>query len=328
MKPRERVFAALQHQEPDRVPRFEIWIDGLLDELGQSDVQSAHVNLGQDSIMIPSQTPAGSNAWREGVDEWGRIWKGGMYVAGAVDTEADLRRYSPPLGVVDQFFDDDKVKAVRDLYPDHCFIYGTHIGPFTAGYMALGFERFFLRLVEDPAFVHKLLEARTEWCIALYRKAISLGVDLLVLGDDAAHKEGPMISPRMWREFVLPYHRRIVDELDVPLIWHSDGNIVSLLPMAIEAGFIGVHGLEPAAGMDLGEVKREFGQDLVLIGNIDVGVLCASDLDAVRGEVARCIEQGAPGGGYMIATCNSIFEGLNPLSVAEMFRYEAQVGFY
>jgi uroporphyrinogen decarboxylase len=328
MKPRERVFAALQHQEPDRVPRFEIWIDGLLDELGQSDVQSAHANLGQDGIMIPSQTPARSNAWREGVDEWGRIWKGGMYVAGAVDTEADLRRYSPPLGVVDQFFDDDKVKAVRDLYPDHCFIYGTHIGPFTAGYMALGFERFFLRLVEDPVFVHKLLEARTEWCIALYQKAISLGVDLLVLGDDAAHKGGPMISPHMWREFVLPYHRRIVDELDVPLIWHSDGNIVSLLPMAIEAGFIGVHALEPAAGIDLGEVKREFGRDLVLIGNIDVGVLCASDLDAVRGEVARCIEQGAPGGGYMIATCNSIFEGMNPLSVAEMFRYEGELGFY
>jgi len=49
--------------------------------------------------------------------------------------------------------------------------------------------------------------------------------------------------------------------------------------------------------MDLGQIKREFGSDLVLIGNIDVGVLCDSDLDAVRREVMRCIEQGAPGGG-------------------------------
>ena len=73
MTPRERVFAALQHREPDRVPRFEIWIDALLDELGQSDVQSAHVNLGQDCIMMPSQTPPESNAWRDGVDEWGRV---------------------------------------------------------------------------------------------------------------------------------------------------------------------------------------------------------------------------------------------------------------
>jgi len=328
MKPRERVFAALQHEEPDRVPRFEIWIDALLDELGQDTLQSAYVNLGQDCIMIPSQTPAGSNAWRDGVDEWGRIWKNGMYVDGVVDTEADLRQYSPSLEYVDQFFDCDEVKEVKDLYPDHCFIYGSHVGPFTAAYMAMGFKRFFVRIVDDPAFVQKLLDARTEWCIALYRRAVDLGVDVLVLGDDAAHKEGPMISPRMWRELVLPYHHRIVDKLDMPLIWHSDGDIESLLPMAIEAGFTGIHGLEPAAGIDLGEAKRKFGQDLVLIGNIDVRVLCDSDLGPVRREVTRCIEQGAPGGGYMIATCNSIFKGMNPISVAEMFRYEEEVGFY
>ena len=328
MKPRERVFAALQHEEPDRVPRFEIWIDALLDELGQDTLQSAYVNLGQDCIMIPSQTPAGSNAWRDGVDEWGRIWKNGMYVDGVVDTEADLRQYSPSLEYVDQFFDCDEVKEVKDLYPDHCFIYGSHVGPFTAAYMAMGFKRFFVRIVDDPAFVQKLLDARTEWCIALYRKAVDLGVDVLVLGDDAAHKEGPMISPRMWRELVLPYHHRIVDKLDMPLIWHSDGDIESLLPMAIEAGFTGIHGLESAAGIDLGEAKRKFGQDLVLIGNIDVRVLCDSDLGPVRREVTRCIEQGAPGGGYMIATCNSIFKGMNPISVAEMFRYEEEVGFY
>ena len=113
MTPRERVFVALQQREPDRVPRFEIWIDGLLQELGQSDVQSAHVNLGQDCIMMPGETPPGSNAWRDGVDEWGRVWTGGMYTNGMVDTEADLRRYSPPLDYADQFFDSDKVQRVK-----------------------------------------------------------------------------------------------------------------------------------------------------------------------------------------------------------------------
>jgi len=329
MNPRERVFAALEHHEPDRVPRFEIWIDDdMVDELGQNDLQSAHVNLGLDCIMIPSQYPAGSNAWKDGVDEWGRVWKNGFYTDGVVNTEADLRRYSPPLDYVDECFEVDRVKEVMELYPDHCFIYGSHIGPFTAGYMAMGFERFFVRLVDDPSFVQKLLQARTEWCIAMYRKAISLGIDVAVLGDDAGHKEGPMISPRMWREFILPYHRRIVEELDVPVIWHSDGAIESLLPMAIEAGFVGFHALEPTAGIDLGKVKREFGRDLVLIGNVDVTVLCNSNLDAVREEVARCIKQGAVGGGYMIASCNSIFKGMNPTSVVEMFRYAREVGSY
>jgi uroporphyrinogen decarboxylase len=203
----------------------------------------------------------------DGVDEWGRVWKNGMYVDGVVDSEADLQQYSPSLEYVDQFFDIDRVEEVKHLHRDHCFIYGSHIGPFTAAYMAMGFKRFFVRSINDPAFVQKLLDARTELCIALYRKAIDLGAEVLVLGDDAAHKLGLMISPQMWRELVLPYHRRIVDKLDVPVIWHSDGNIESLLPMPIEAGFIGIHGLEPAAGINLGEVKRKFGQDLVLIGS-------------------------------------------------------------
>jgi uroporphyrinogen decarboxylase len=192
----------------------------------------------------------------------------------------------------------------------------------------MGFERFFFRLGEDPPFVHRLLEARTDWCIAMYQKAVSLGAEVLVLGDDAGHSQGPMVSPRIWSEFILPYHWRIVDAMDVPVIWHSDGDVRSLLPMAVEAGFVGFHGVDAVAGLDLGEAKRAFGKELVLIGNVDVRVLCGSDLGAVRREVDRCIKQGAPGGGYMIASCNSIFEGMNPTAVAEMFRYEDKVGFY
>jgi len=151
---------------------------------------------------------------------------------------------------------------------------------------------------------------------------------VLVLGDDAGHGGGPMISPGMWREFVLPHHRRIVEALDAPIIWHSDGNIEPLLPMAVETGFVGVHGLDPMAGMDLAVIKRAFGRELTLIGNVDVRVLCDNDLDAVRREVDRCIAQGVPGGGYMIASCNSIFEGMNPIAVAEFFRYQKSLGFY
>jgi uroporphyrinogen decarboxylase len=324
MKPKERVQAALHYEIPDGVPRFEVWIDALLNELGQTDTPSAHANLGQDSIMMPSQIPAGSNAWRTGVDEWGRVWVDGHYSHGVVDTDAALEQYTPPLAYAEQFFDAGQVAAVKVHYPDHCLMFGTHVGPFMAGYLAMGFERFFVRMVEDPAFVHKLLKVRADWCIALFQQAASLGAEIIVVGDDAAHGSGPMISPRMWREFVLPYHRRIVDELGVPVIWHSDGNIVPLLPMAVEAGFVGVHGLEPRAGVDLGQVKQAFGKELVLVGNVDVSILCNDSLDAVRGEVDRALRQGAAGGGYMVSTCNSIFNGMNPNAVAEYFRCAAE----
>jgi uroporphyrinogen decarboxylase len=324
MIPRDRVLAALQHQPTDRIPRFEIWIDALPDELGCADPAAAAVGLGQDCVMLPSQMPPGSNAWGTGIDEWGRVWQDGSFVGGAVDTDEDLARYSPALTLVDQRFDPTRAHAARMAYPDHCLIFGTHIGPFTAAYMAMGFERFFLRLMDDPGFVHRLFEVRTEWCIAMYQRAIELGAEVAILGDDAGSSRGPMIPPALWREMVLPYHRRIVDALDVPVIWHSDGSIAALLPMAIEAGFVGIHGLDPVAGMDLANVKRDFGRDLALVGNVDVRVLCNSDLAAVRAEVDRCCAQGARGGGYMLASCNSIFEGMNPSAVVELFRYEQE----
>lgn len=321
MQPRERVLAVLNRREPDRIPRFEIWIDGLLDELGQEDPVSAYANLGQDCVMMPTLNPPDSNAWKTGVDEWGRVWQNGTYVTGVVEGEADLRRYDPPIEGVSQLFDAAQIRDIRERYPSHCLIFGTHIGPFTAAYMAMGFQRFFFALLDDPSFVHRLLAKRTEWCIAMYQMALSLGADVLVLGDDAGHRNGPMISPQMWRDFVLPYHQRIVSSLDAPMIWHSDGNVLPLLPMAVEAGFHGFHGLEPAAGMDLAQIKRDFGHDLILVGNVDVRVLCDSDIGAVRREVERCLEQGTPGGGYMLASCNSIFDGMNPHAVAELFRY-------
>ena len=80
--------------------------------------------------------------------------------------------------------------------------------------------------------------------------------------------------------------------------------------------------------MDLAKIKQSFGQDLVLIGNVDVHTLCSPNLEAVRAEVDRCISQGSAGGGYMIASSNSIFKGMNPAAVAEMFRYQNEVGSY
>lgn len=325
MTPCQRIFAALNHRQPDRVPRFEIWIDALVGELGNGDPIDVYVNTGQDCIMMPMVVPPGSNAWRNGVDEWGRMWHEGTYVSGVVENDTDLARYSPKLESVAKQFEPTRIAAIKRKYPDHCLIYGTHIGPFMAGYMAMGIDRFFFCLIDDPSFIHRLLDARTDWCIAMYQHALDLGAEVLVLGDDAAYSSGPMISPAMWREFVLPYHRRVVEALDAPIIWHSDGNTEALLPMAIEAGFVGIHGLEPAAGMDLVKMGHRFGRDLVLIGNLDVQVLFDENLDQVRAEVNRCMAQGNDQGGYMFASCNSIFEGMNPAAVAEMYRYQAEV---
>jgi uroporphyrinogen decarboxylase len=324
LKSRERILAALQHSPTDRVPRCEIWIDALLSELGQPDLVSAHINLGQDSIMMPTRGLENSNAWREGIDEWGRVWKDGMYIHGVVENHNDLRAYRVDPMRSDECFDGLIIGGIREKYPDHLLMYGSHLGPFMGGYMAMGFERFFIQLIEDPGFVYDILEDRTEWAISMLKNAVSHGAELLILGDDAAHKTAPMVSPRFWRKFILPLHKRIVEEVTCPIIFHSDGCLMPVIPMVIEAGFIGLHGLEPAAGMSLPRIKKEYGKDLVLVGNVDVGLLSGEDQAAVREDVDRCMREGG-GGGYMLSTCNSIFHGLNPSSVNEYFSYSQSI---
>jgi uroporphyrinogen decarboxylase len=320
MKPYQRVRAVLEGKKPDRTPRFEIWIDALYQELGVLDPVSVHPELGQDCLLIPAQNPPTSRAWGNGLDEFGRIWKDGMYCDGAVKDFNDLKRFTPSEQYALQYFDRKIILSLKSRYPDHFPFFGTHIGPFMGAYMCMGMEKMFRALKKEPDLVRAVLETRTAWCLAVFRRAVEMGAELIVMGDDAAYGSGPMISPQLWQSMILPFHQRIAGELKVPVIWHSDGRLEKLLPFAVEAGFAGVHGLEPAAGNDLARVKIKYGEKLILIGNVDVNILCDDDLQAVKEEVNRCLLQGGSSG-FMLSTSNSIFKGMNPGAVREYFNY-------
>ena len=86
-----------------------------------------------------------------------------------------------------------------------------------------------------------------------------------------------------------------------------------------------VHDARTAAGRIADFLYGDPSRDLALIGNLDVQVLFDDDLSNVRAEVDRCMAQANSQGGYMFSSCNSIFAGMSPLAVAEMYRYQAEV---
>ena len=99
--------------------------------------------------------------------------------------------------------------------------------------------------------------------------------------------------------------------------------------MVIEAGIKGIHGMEPGAGMNMGEIKKEFGKDLVLLGNVDGNeILCQSDLALVRKEVDRCLREAMEEGGFMLSIAGSAHEGIQMEALIEMCRYLQKVGVY
>ena len=87
-----------------------------------------------------------------------------------------------------------------------------------------------------------------------------------------AYKTGPMFSPTGFREYFLPHLQRVAAVIQgegLPWIVHSDGNLMLLLDDLLTLGFDGLHPLEPGP-MDIEAVKRDYGQRLCLVGNIDL----------------------------------------------------------
>ncbi|MFW9993371.1 MAG: uroporphyrinogen decarboxylase family protein [Candidatus Odinarchaeota archaeon] len=326
---RERVLTAFNHEEPDRVPLFECWIESEIVTIMGGDPHLAREKLGLDCMPLGSHPP-NTRAYGEGIDEWGRIFKKGQYGGGMVKTQEDLEKYTAPLSHARDWFFPKKIKETRRKYgEEHALYFAWHDCSLGLAYMSLGMEFFFQSLYEKPELVRAAVERSTEWTIALVEQANAAEVDFIVLGDDAADNSRPLISPRMFRELILPEYTKITKASDVPIIWHSDGNVKPLLPVIVEAGFAGVHSLESKAGVDLAEIKRQFGEKLVLAGNLDTtSVLCQSNHNLVRKDVERCIKQGAPGGGYLFSSSNSLFEGHNIDSIFEAYRHARKIGRY
>jgi uroporphyrinogen decarboxylase len=126
----------------------------------------------------------------------------------------------------------------------------------------------------------------------------------------------------MFREFFLPGIRRLVTtakELGLWVIKHTDGNVTSILESIVETGIDGFHPSDPSAGMDIVEVKRRFGNRICVIGGIDAGdPLSRWPAPSVVDEVRRRVNELAPGGGWIIASSNSLHASVLPENYAAM----------
>jgi uroporphyrinogen decarboxylase len=329
MNSRERVLIAFEHQEPDRVPLFEAWIETEIVKALSGDPYIAREKLGLDCMPLGSH-PKNTRAYGNGIDEWGRVFKNGHYLSGLIQSEEALEQYTAPLSHAQDWFPSKKVKEIKQKYSEEYSLYfGWHDCSLGLTYLRMGIENFFRSLYEDPELVKAVIEKSTEWIIALVDQANQNEVDFLILGDDAAENSRPFISPNLFRELILPEYKKIVKASDIPVIWHSDGHITPLLPMIIEAGFTGIHSLEPKANIDLVDIKSLYGNKLVLAGNLDTTeILCQPNLDLVREDVERCIKQGAPGGGYLFSSANSLFEGHNVQAILEAYEHAKKMGKY
>ena len=193
-------------------------------------------------------------------------------------------------------------------------------------------EHFLIGLVTEPDLIHRYLDARLQTTLMLLEEALKRGVDGVHGGFDWASTTGPMFSPRHFAAFVFPRLKRITDlchRYSVPYVKHSDGNVNRLLDGMIAAGGDGVHAIEPRAGMDIAQLKRDYGDRLTLLGNVDCStVLVDGPVEAVRAETEAVIRAAAPGGGFLLSTSNSVHPGVHPEYYLAMLETARVVGRY
>jgi uroporphyrinogen decarboxylase len=192
----------------------------------------------------------------------------------------------------------------------------TRVG-FSPVYLAMGTEKFAVALYENRALVEGLLERYTDWAAKVIRHGTKLGFDYLMTADDLAFKSGPLISPAMFREIFIPRMRKVADEVRLPWIFHSDGDVSPLVKDLVDLGVTALNPIEPEA-MDIVMVKKEWGSHLCLVGNVSVHLLSVGKPEQIEYEVRRLLRVVAPGGGYVLGSGNSLASYCRPENVRAM----------
>jgi uroporphyrinogen decarboxylase len=163
----------------------------------------------------------------------------------------------------------------------------------------VGFEELSVMFYDNPALVHDMMEHLTWFIIELLKKALAdVRVEAVLLSEDMAYKHAMMISPQMFREFMLPRYRRIIAAmraLGVPLIMvDSDGHVGQLLPLWIEAGVDVAWPIEIAALNDPIAYRKQYGSAIAFFGGIDKREIRGYEQTyaEIMGKVPRLLEQG------------------------------------
>ena len=190
------------------------------------------------------------------------------------------------------------------------FVCYTCHGCFHPTWMKIGMENELMLMLDRPELIADMYAAHTELAIDLYRAMRDMGLEFdgARMADDLGYHSAPLISPELYRELVLPYHRRFCDFFageGLKTILHSDGNVAPLIDHFLDAGFTALHPLEAKAGLDVRKLKPLYGDRLVLFGNIDVRKLAGSRED-VEEEIAEKVPVARENGRYIYHSDHSV----------------------
>jgi uroporphyrinogen decarboxylase len=335
----DRVIAALQRREPDRVPTFEWIIDrAVIDAIAGNDCSNEDFIdiMDIDGIVVGADNRNQVVGKNHFIDEWG-IEKKSVYtdplplaIREPVSSREDLKGYGPPNPLASYRMDTLR-KVVRRFKGKRAIIFQVR-DVFSMPRDLLGFEQLLVSLIDDPVFVRDLVEMSVDYHEKLAAWALEEGADIVFSGDDLADNRGPLFNPSIYRDVFLPGFKRLVGTVKDAggyYIKHTDGNVWDLIPYFLDAGIDCLDPIEEPAGMHMKKVKEQYGAYIALKGNVDCRhTLSEGTEKEVIEEVRRCIAEASPGGGHILSSSNSIHSGVKPENYRAMVESVRKYGVY
>jgi len=206
----------------------------------------------------------------------------------------------------------DSYRATRDAAARaERFFCWSGVNVFELMHPVCGHEHMLIGMALDPDWVRDMVNTYADLTIALMEALFDEAgrPDGIWFYEDMGFKQRPFMSPRMYREIVMPGHRKTFDyahSLGLPVIVHSCGYVEPLIPGLVEAGMDCLQVMEVKAGMDPLRIKREFGDRIALFGGMDARNLVANDRRAIERELSEKIPALMEGSGYILHSDHSI----------------------
>ncbi len=174
---------------------------------------------------------------------------------------------------------------------------------------AFGFTTFVKLMYTKPDFIMRVFRERGEFSTAVAENMLNHGAETILIYDDAGLKDSSFLSPKMYEQLVVPQLKKICNKVhsyDGKVVLHSCGNLYKVLDLIIGAGVDALHPWESTAGMDIFRAKRDYGDQLTLVGNVPIDLLTHGSPQDVQTYVKKLIQICAPGGGYVLSSGHSI----------------------
>ena len=337
MTPKERVITALNHKEPDRVPRSasftpefaaklrkHLGLESILFNLHGGTEHELELKIGND-LLLTGQGFANSyyqSLENNYTDEWGIEWKivkyktklgEGRYTeisTHPLSSDNAINSYIPPSADIKSRYGPSK--ELIDKYGKEYPIVGVIVCTiFETAWALRGLDKLMMDFLVNEELANRILDIPFEYHLIAGKKLVELGVDIIWTGDDVGGQNNMLISPEVWRKYLKPRMSRLFTELkkinpELKIAYHSDGNIYPILDDLVEIGLDILNPVQPKS-MDLYFLKEKYGEKLSFFGTIDIQeTLPFGTKKEIEDEVKNRIKIMAQNGGFIIAPTHHV----------------------